>query len=338
MKNFQQVIDLADLVAIADQAGAQLKRSCGEWRGKCPIHGGDNKTAFVVYQGGDRMRWKCYTHDCGGGDVIDFVAKWRNIEPKAAYEWLGGGSTLTPQEAARMAAEQLVKAEFYEAKKRAEYEQALEELHHARAWERYYQNLAASDTAREIWKGRGISREWQDYWALGYNPDFVYKHDDTIYHSPTLTIPIYNGGDQPANIRHRILNPFDPKDKYRPERGGLKALPFIADPWKVDSLPKALVVEGEIKAMVCYMWLDNSDFQLYGIPGKKSFGELAERLRGREVYILFDPDAGEEAREAAKQVSGRYVEMTMKVDDALNQGMLGKSGLRRLLTMGRKTA
>ena len=310
--DWQKVVDSADLVAIANQAGAQLKQSFGQWRGVCPIH--------------------------GGGDVIDFVAKWRKIDPKAAYEWLGGGIKITPQEAAIMAAERVARAEEWAAKKQAEYDQALEELHKARAWERYYQNLSTSDSAREIWKSRGVSNEWQDYWALGYNPDFVYKHDDTIYHSPTLTIPIYNGGDQPANIRHRILNPFDPNDKYRPERPGLKALPFIADPWKVDTLPKALVVEGEIKAMIAYMWLDNQEYQVYGIPGKKSFGELESRLRGREVYVLFDPDAGEEARFAAKQVNGRYVELTMKIDDALNMGHLGKAGLRRLLTMGRKAA
>jgi hypothetical protein len=332
---YLRVIENADLVSIAEQAGAQLSHHGGEWRGKCPLHKGNNTTAFAIYNAGDKLRWKCYTQ-CGGGDVIDFVAAWRGVDPKAAYEWLGGGATLSPQEAAQMAAERAARAAAWEAQKRVEYEQALSELHKARAWERYYQNLSGNEQARGYWREKGVPNDWQDYWSLGYNPDFVYRHNEQLYHSPSLTIPIYNGDSQPANIRHRILKPVDPQDKYRPERQGLKALPFIADPWKVDTLPKALVVEGEVKAMVTYMWMDYPDFQVYGIPGKRAFGELSTRLQGHDVWILFDPDAGDQAREAAKMVNGRVIELTMKVDDALNAGLLGKSGIRRLLTMARK--
>lgn len=336
MDSYDQVISSVSLVEIAERAGARLRKSNGEYRGSCPLHGGNNNTAFVIYNAGDRWRWKCYSKGCGSGDVIDFVALWQGTDPKGAYEWLGGGKTILPEQARAMAEERARRAEEWEAQKRAEYELALSELHKARAWERYYQNLSGNEDARGLWRSRGIPDDWQNYWSLGYNPDFVYKHGEALYHSPTLTIPIYNGDDEPANIRHRILKPVDPQDKYRPERGGLRALPFIADPWKVDTLPKALVVEGEIKAMVSYLWLDNQDFQVYGVPGKSSFGDLAERLAGKECWILFDPDATEKAYDAARLVDGRVIELTMKVDDALNAGALNKSGLRRLLSMARK--
>lgn len=207
--DWSQIITRTNLVEIAERAGAHLSKSNGEYRGACPLHGGNNKTAFVIYNTGDRWRWNCFTH-CGSGDVIDFVAYWQRTDLKGAFEWLGGGQQITREQAATMAAERAAKAAEYEALKRAEYERALDELHKARAWERYYQNLSGDANARALWRDRGIPDDWQDYWSLGYNPDFVYKHSDALYHSPSLTIPIYNGGDQPANIRHRILQPISP--------------------------------------------------------------------------------------------------------------------------------
>jgi DNA primase len=42
-----------------------------ELRCACPLHGGDNPTAFTW---NDNGLWFCFTGDCGGGDVFDFVA------------------------------------------------------------------------------------------------------------------------------------------------------------------------------------------------------------------------------------------------------------------------
>ena len=39
-------------------------------RCKCPIHNGDNPTAFVV---NDKFLWSCHTGDCGNGDVFTFI-------------------------------------------------------------------------------------------------------------------------------------------------------------------------------------------------------------------------------------------------------------------------
>lgn len=336
MIKWEEIIQNSSLIAIAEQAGAHFHKSNGEYRSACPLHGGTNKTAFSVFQSGDRWRWKCYSRDCGGGDVIDFVAAWQHTDPKGAYEWLGGDQHIAPDQARAMAEERAARAAAFANQKREEYEKALGDLRRARSWEIYCTNRENNDAARELWRNRGIPDDWQNYWSLGYDPDFAYKHDDQLYHSPSLTIPIFNGGDQPVNIRHRLLQPIDPQDKYRPDRPGLKALPFVADPVRVDLTDKALVVEGEIKAMVSYLWLNDDAFQVYGIPGKSSFGDLAARLKDRQVWILFDPDASDKARDAALQVDGRIIELTMKIDDALNGGMLNRAGLRTLMDMARK--
>lgn len=64
-----------DLVKFAeDQAGAELTRSGRSWRGACPIHGGDNESAFAIYEkDAGEQRWKCFSGDCGGGDLIDLA-------------------------------------------------------------------------------------------------------------------------------------------------------------------------------------------------------------------------------------------------------------------------
>lgn len=53
------------LVARGLDSGFRVRR--GRWVGPCPVHGGDNRTAFVVDIG--RNLWHCFTR-CGGGDSL----------------------------------------------------------------------------------------------------------------------------------------------------------------------------------------------------------------------------------------------------------------------------
>lgn len=47
----------------------------------CPIHGGDNPTAFVI---SEDFLWCCHTGDCGAGDVFTFVEIMEDVDfPKA---------------------------------------------------------------------------------------------------------------------------------------------------------------------------------------------------------------------------------------------------------------
>ena len=77
--DIERILEKADLVTLAERAGARLKRSGNGWRGACPLHSGDNPTAFVIYADRGRQRWHCYTGCNAGGDAIDFVRRWRNL-------------------------------------------------------------------------------------------------------------------------------------------------------------------------------------------------------------------------------------------------------------------
>jgi DNA primase len=51
---------------------SRLKAKNDQLTGPCPIHGGDNPTAFRVHLG--RNLWRCFTH-CGGGDTIELIRR-----------------------------------------------------------------------------------------------------------------------------------------------------------------------------------------------------------------------------------------------------------------------
>lgn len=51
---------------------AQLKRRGDQLFGPCPLHGGDNSTAFRAHLG--RGLWHCFTA-CGGGDIVDLIRR-----------------------------------------------------------------------------------------------------------------------------------------------------------------------------------------------------------------------------------------------------------------------
>lgn len=67
-----------------------LKKSGSQLYGRCPIHNGDNPTAFNVSL--EKNLWNCFTH-CGGGSVIDLLMAIERVgvreAAKLGYEILG---------------------------------------------------------------------------------------------------------------------------------------------------------------------------------------------------------------------------------------------------------
>lgn len=74
LTDFKQIktqIGIADVLS-AYQLTGRLARKTNHLCGPCPVHGGDNPTAFRADL--DRNIWHCFTA-CGGGDVIDLVRR-----------------------------------------------------------------------------------------------------------------------------------------------------------------------------------------------------------------------------------------------------------------------
>lgn len=337
-------IEKTDLLSLAEQAGARFRKTGNSWRSHCPLHKGDNRSGFEVYNGPDgKARWKCHTGPCGGGDVLDFVKAWQGFSKLSdAYKFLGGDMRPDPETVAQHAADQAARAIAEMEAQIAKAQAVLDELRQAHTWLLYHQNMTSNPGARALWRNRGIADGWQDFWKLGYCESFTVGTENGRWTTPTLTIPVFGpaqGEDWPLmNVRHRLINPPKPNDKYRPDRPGLVNAPFIANPylgWDTDPI---LVIEGEIKTMVTFqtIYKDGETMQVIGIPGKSQFRSIVNQLRGHDVYICLDPDAEEQATEAARLVGGRVLSIPTKIDDAILAGNLNQTSLRMRMKGARK--
>lgn len=346
-EDIQTIITQTDLLSLVESAGVVLNdKGHGRWRSCCPLHNGRDPSAFSIVEGNDgKMRWTCFSGDCGSGDAIDFVMKWQGLDFVEACQHLGGDLQMDPEVVRKIAEERRQKAEQEYQVTKARLEKAIADLESAKAWEQYHANLEENPAWRNLWRLRGVPDAWQDIWRLGYSKDFtVWEPDEdggwkAAWKSPSLSIPVFQPGWKIATIRHRLLQPKKANDKYRPDRSSLPSYPFVGNPEKSMKGP-VLVVEGEIKAMVSYITADDPNLQVIGIPGKRQFTNFVPLLAEADpVYILPDPD-GKEFGLRLTQALGvdrcRLIRLNVKVDDAILNGMLDPFELRRLMQFAPK--
>jgi hypothetical protein len=307
--NIEGVLAKTDLFDFVQKAGAEIGR---DGRCACPLHGSQDSNSFHIYADAGKQKWKCFSGGCGGGDALDFVQVWRGWDLKQAYDFLGGEQQYDPAEMKRLADERHARAAAELLDKQQRMEAARRELQVAERHLHYHETMG--QWARDMWTARGLDEGLQSFFLLGGCDDFRVGE----LHTPTLTIPIFGEDNELLNIKHRLINPKNPKDKYRPETHGLGAFPpLLAIPAMGYDGDLIIVVEGEIKAMVTWTRLPAFDFQVIGVAGKNAFRPLAEKLQGKKVVVIPDPDGEAEAVELARAVSGRVLRLPDKVDDYL---------------------
>lgn len=313
MYNIESLLVSNDLVAFAERAGAKFRKSGNTYRSHCPIHGGNNPTAFHVWEADGKQKWKCFTRGCGQGDVIDFIETWQQKSFKDAVLFLGGEVISDPEAMKRLASDRHEKAKLDREAAQAREEARRKELQAEEKHLLYHKML--NDYFVGEWVKRGLDESWQNYFCLGGCPDFVV---DEGYHTPTLTIPIVSENNEVLNIKHRLLNPKTPKDKYRPERSGLGVFPyFLAYPGMGYDGDVIWVLEGEVKSMVLASINPEEKWNYIGVPGMSQYGGLFDKLKGKNVIAIADPNAECEVYKFCKSVNGRMVQLADKVDDMI---------------------
>ena len=79
------ILEKTDLIALAEDAGAQFNSSHSS---RCPIHHGNNPTAFHVYRTQDGLQhYHCFTNcpeGANGGDAVTFYMRWKQVDFKTA--------------------------------------------------------------------------------------------------------------------------------------------------------------------------------------------------------------------------------------------------------------
>jgi hypothetical protein len=310
--------------------GEPRSRNGRTWCFDCIFHDEATPGAFQVYEDG----YHCFS--CGvSGDLFDFMAKYCN---RPLAEVLRG-YRVNPEEELRQKALAAEKAEERLKNEIERAQEALLALQEAKAWVRYHNQM--TDHSRALWRGRGVPDWYQDDMSFGYDPNHSIFAGGKEYLSPTLTISIWNR-DTVVGIKHRVLNQEEGCPKYYPEMSGLGQPLFIANKDK-DVEGKTVLVEGEIKAAVTFVTLDDPNVQVLGLPGKEPKDALLKRLdKCDPIYMILDPDAYQkpspERPSAAAMIAKTLgaerilsVRLPEKIDDIIVKYGLEKEWMQSIL-------
>ena len=303
---------------IAHLVGYVQKKSANEFSGSCPQCGGavhkdgSLPDRFVMFRVGRYGFPLGFCRNCG-------------------FRWTAKtGKTPSQEDVDEWRKNQI---EVEKARKQAA-ERALEFLQADHAWNRFFlQNNSYSLGIFESW---GVSKVWIDYLQLGLIPDYVLKSGDEQYHSPAFTIPIWNVGGVVQNIKLRLANPRESRDRYRNFYSMGQSFLFVP----LYDLPLegvGVLVEGEKKSIVMEQKLDNPKYRVVGLQSKTPSEEVVSQLKKFEaIYLWLDPDANnieydksgrimETANERMVRILGkervRIVDCPIKSDDGILQGM-----------------
>ncbi len=217
-ERYQRVCEEYTLPDILERDGVRLwKNGPNRFKAPCPIgqHRGKNRGNFSVFM--EDGKWFYHCMSCkASGDVITWTMLRNGLNERyEAVEHLTGGIpspkveyTYTPTPAPAP-------------------------LPTDRA-EAFHKNIWQSKQHARWWQAQGLSLAAMEYFKVGYCPDHQYEYYDgdtgehkVASYGETYTMPVYHNRDL-VNIRHRLKNPRDPKDKYRPDRAGLGAHLFNA--------------------------------------------------------------------------------------------------------------
>jgi DNA primase len=140
-------IDIVDLIGQRQS----LKKAGKHWKGLCPFHD-DRDPSMIVNRA--MGRYKCWA--CGAsGDIFNWVMETQRVDFK---------------EALRILADQAgVEIRRQDPKKRSEREEV--EKITAAAQSYFRAELGKSQAARDYLEQRGIDKQTQDEWGIGYAPD-----------------------------------------------------------------------------------------------------------------------------------------------------------------------
>jgi len=318
MHDLDLIRERIDLHDLAEEAGAEFRNDSS----RCPLHGGDNPTAFHVYENG--RKWHCFTNCTEGendGDVFAFYMRWKGVEFKEAVRELAAraavdGSRPHPQplsqgeRGAAKAALPKVPGEEWRIRAERFVEWAHEQL----------LSEAGAQARAYLLAERGLDEHIWEVYRLGYCPMELYDRPERwglnsgkkIWLPKGIVIPgIYEGQLWYVKVRRPVderladyLGAVETmtKAKFGGPRGGVLAL-FGAETWI--GRPVLMLVEGEWDCMLT--WKEAAGLCDVGTLGsgrsRADVVDLVALARYPAVLVVYDMDqAGDEARRYWKKV------------------------------------
>jgi hypothetical protein len=315
----------ADLV----YGNERLEWRRGEGRGPCPLHGGDNPTAFVVLE--DTLRWRCWTRcEPGYGDALDFVRLKLGLDVVEAVTWIRGrvGDRLRspappPHERSRPAKPRLPPGEA-ERLWTACSGITQDAIATAWLWERFHGRVDPGrvedlDLARAL--PYSVELPW---WASGWRDCDRRTLADRAQHR--LIVPMFDAAGVMTSLRARSLRRDQPNPKEKAPRGyradglvmadvlGRRLLAGHRDAAELVADAGIWIVEGVTDFIAQTTRWGESDIApaVFGIVSGSWSAELASCVPdGTEIIVATDADAvGEKyARQVIATLRSRSVRL-----------------------------
>jgi len=249
----------APFLALHGQVQFVQQATRSEFSSSCPKCGGDQHP-----NGEYPDRFRMFTE----GKILGWCRR-------CGYLWfpdMAGDSRISPEELDRFRQEQKERAE---ARLRSA-QRELELLRDSKLWERY--NSMLGERERAWWRGRGIPDVWQELWEFGWD-----------HQRNAATIPLFAPGGECVNIKLRLMD--ESAGRYRYHLTGQPAPLFLCDP-DADMGGHVIAVEGEIKAAVTWITLDDSHTTVVGMPGLNPSPDVKRQLaQADRVTLVLDPGA-----------------------------------------------
>ena len=294
--------------------GIKSRSNGGTARFACPIHGGKGPNVGLHVHDG-RLLWSCFSGCASGGDALTLIAAVHGLDVRADF-------AAVVREAASIAGVAVSVAAPPTRFQRRDVPEAPEvvaaRLEAAEGVRRVLSTLLelcplTGEGLRYLTEERGLTRSTCESARVGYvsdpdrvlrmmsqhfSPDaldragVVYQGDWLAFARHPLLFPILHNG-QPVYVQGRAIGAVAKKqDRWRSCRGGVPSL------YGVDALDRAdvpvVLCEGPIDALSAAQWMP--DVASVGVFGAGSFkAEWAAPLRGRDVWVAFDPDAAGDA-------------------------------------------
>ena len=286
------------------------------WRGPCPICGGSRR--FVIFTDHEWPLWNGFCDQCA----------------HTIKAWLKFPNRITEEQRQRAK-----ESEIKDVAERAEYRKMkLAEFTSHELW----QELSERMTIEHIdwWELNGVPRAIQKYLQIGYEQNKAYYNGnpkpENLRYSPAYTIPWFGQDFQFLTMQYRLLNPVNPKNRYRFAEGlGGGSLYYTVDPSESIG-DKVVICEGAKKGIVGWFWLSPSGekYTWLAASSANTFGAALEATKDCGLrYVILDPDADIWARRAAatNPKTTHAVRLPYKLDDGYLQYGLDRSTFEGIL-------
>ncbi len=332
--NLHVILSRVSLEELAQQAGTKLHRAGNDWRGTCPLHKGDNPTAFSVYVGeGGLERWHCHTKCDAGGDAIDFVQRWQGLDFMGAVKYLAEYLHL---DMAELGFDPAAVQREMEHRKQTDLLDESAKYFVTQLWSK------AGEPARKYLLGRGFTEKTlrEAGWGYSRSDRGLYDHLQKANLNTALVKELgvirADGLDFTANgdgakaskdgyiiyphtwngktiyFSARALKPIDPNDKSRNLPGDRQVYWAL-----VPGDPNLIIVEGQSDAE-SFRQLGRSALALCGV-GNLSSHEIERAQKRRVIYLALDNDLHKSKLAPAEQdkVRKRKANVTRRLCETL---------------------